>query len=226
MSYSELFQKDNKKVAFSKAKTVTYTVGFSSLLEVLASSLSYETKRLTNDSQTRSIEPDVMRDYLKTLLEMRLARITGKSLGEHRSGHYSYMVPTIVSTLLSQVGIAYDATKGINYMPKDSNKSFTLNMVEMVNISNLLVPLESEGMKLTKGSPKATDGNVGYLSIQTVNNSLCSYRTDDYINGFWAALLNVKWVEAESDFISDLQNNYGEISEYVTYIPKLISMNA
>lgn len=228
MSYNKLFEEQNRKVAYYKPKTVFYSVVGSALLSTLANSLSLETKRITRDSRVRSVESDVMLQYLTTLLEMRITRITGKSLNEHRAGHYNYVVPSIFNVALSQIGTANDVMKGINFIPVSGKIEYTLEQQTMIEVSNLLLALESDGFKLVVGSPKTTEGNVETLAIQEVDGELLSYRSDNFVNGFWAALLKIEWLYEEpnvSNYTSDLQDSYGEVIEFASYIPKLITVN-
>lgn len=225
MAYSDIFAKANLKVTHAGVKTVVFTVGEGALLKQLASILSRETMRLTNDSKHRSIGEDLMRKYLLSLLEMRVSRIVGRSLPNYRSGYYNYAVPSLFNTALSQIGSAFDRAKGISFALTSEKAGPMLKAEEMTEVSNILKSLERDGFKMVEGLPKSTEGNVDVLSVQDVEGELLSYKDGDIVAGFWASIVKVEWLKEGSTYVSDLQCSYGVVSEYADFIQTLIATN-
>lgn len=135
-------------------------------------SASMFTDRINSLGHDKGIYIDTIdfENYLTYLLAQRIWMTTGKTYEKRVS--YLY-VPSLFAIALLQIGKAYDKELGINYIPifqvSDESQSL-ITYEEAETISNKILLLQDEGLKMERGLPRDRRGTVEFLTFQYALN--------------------------------------------------------
>jgi len=166
----------------------------SGVMEALASSLLSEMERLAPSRGLKELDDLTSEDilnYLKTLVWMRVNYVNRVRLknGENWDVLYHQLaVPSLMYQILICLGKVRDNEFNIEFIPTTTlSESEILSAAEMSVISDLMVRLHQNGLNCVFGMPKEREGELGFMALQHVSNTVVGYRKDHPVYGFLAS---------------------------------------
>lgn len=185
--------KDRNKV---KATTVRVNVKLepSALLSVEAAEIIRDLRRLAPYSGYADIEDLELEDvlkYLKTLVWMRCQRVQinwDKAYLPYRNLTGLVEVPVLPYQLMISIGVAYDSTYSIEFIPEYQIASEDLLAPEeMLDLSNIFRSMRTIGFRSVTGIPKTKEGELDFMAMCHVEECVTSYRDSHPVYGFMAS---------------------------------------
>lgn len=129
--------------------------------------------------------------YLKTLTFIRVGLINkdqNKALSSYTRLARHLSVPVMFYQCLVSMGVAIDRDFSIKFHPVYSIDSKDLLSPEtMESISDLMLRMETNGLKITEGLPLDTEGDLDFMALSHVEETVKGYRRSHPVYGFLAA---------------------------------------
>lgn len=198
------------------------------MVEALASILRMEMARVAGvagDSYLTNLEVEDIRRYLTTLSWMRCVRVTGlsnKTTQAYNRLMRSVAVPVMWYQVLIGIGRAYDRDYSIEFIPSTSiSESDLLAPVEMLAISDLMFSLQNNGLKLVAGVPKEEEGELDFMAMAHVEETVLSYRHTHPVYGFLASFFATEEVSKALGALVRIR--YGVDSDYRVMLGRVVA---
>jgi hypothetical protein len=197
----------------------------SKLLERLASELDSDMRRIANltGMSDAGVGPEEILNYLKTLIFIRVSLVNGdygKALQGYTNLAKHLSVPVMLYQCLIAMGIAIDRDFGIRFNPVYSiDSKELLSPEQMAEISDIMVRLEPNGLKIVEGVPRDPEGEIDFMALSHVEDVVRSYRRSHPVYGFLAAFFAQKSLNEITGTMCRVV--YGYISDYELYVTKL-----
>lgn len=188
----------DKKNLNKATVTVEVQLNPSKLMEKMASEVLKELERLApyaGYSDVADLEVVDICKYLNTLVWMRCERVNQPSpaFKEYKALEKVVAVPVLAYQLLVSIGVAIDRDYSIKFTPAYSiSEKDLLAPAEVAAISDVLVRLESNGMKVVYGIPKDQTGELDFMALCHVEGQVVGYRQSHPVYGFLAAFFEQK----------------------------------
>jgi hypothetical protein len=193
----------------------------SDLFTDLASAYFAEVTRITRfENKVSTINEESMLKYFQTLLYLHVQNVNSRVKTEYNKVKYNAIIPTPIYTLLTQIGEVVDKNFGLKFYPSfEIDSTELLSPSEMIDFGYELLRMENLGLKLTtNGLPSSnTSGELGFMGAYAYENEVRSYRHDNPVYGFYAAMFKTKGIE-QALGISALRVRYGYIDHYKSLI--------
>lgn len=210
--------------------TIVVTVEFQpgKLVEDLAQALVNELFRVAGPVGERflsGLDAEDIRKYLCTLSFMRRVRVAG--LNNHVTQLYrpfnnNVAVPVLWYQVLIGIGKAMDRDYSIQFVPGTSiNESDLLGPEEMRTISNLMFQFQNHGFKVVAGIPKGEDGELDFMAMAHVEETMLSYRKSHPVYGFLASFFATKEVSQALGALVRIR--YGYDSDYAVMLSRVVA---
>lgn len=164
---------------FKETELVTRVANFE-LMEMKRST------KFSNNVELPSVEE--IRDYLTTLLQLRVEYTTEQGLKEYSRFVRTVRIPARWYTIISNVGIAKNSALGFHFVPEST---FTkLPLEEMKRISDLMELILEDGYSTIGGMPKSTEGSLYFMAKTIIDNTVRSMEIDSPVYGFLASIVS------------------------------------
>lgn len=148
---------------------------------------------------------EMMEGYLYTLLALRVLHVSGHppriGKADYRGVVRTAMVPSFVSVIFVNLGIACDPENGITFRPYiDVKVDHVLSPEQMNEFSSILRSFESYGLAIVQGLPKDLSGDIAFMAMQWLDTpqgvGVCSYRKDHPVFAVMASVISMFWSDA------------------------------
>lgn len=214
-----------------KEPTITVVVEMepSDMLSSLAEETLAEVRRIASYSgQVSMLEleiADVLKAF-KTLVFLRVHSVNRTSLNildDYRNEMRHFAVPVLLYQLLIPIGRAYDRDFSIEFVPSTSiGGEDLLSPQEMRAISDIFRRLENHGLKVVYGIPQSEKGELQFMAMSHVSDTILSYRPKDHpVYAFLASFFRQQHLNEITGTMSRVL--YGYDSDYRYYIARLFN---
>lgn len=223
-SLQSLFR-DTKTV--NKA-TITVSVEMkpSALMKTLSVEVLKELSRIVPYSGFKDVDDltvDDVHAYICTLVWMRCQNVNEAFTPDQRAYRSMFKhlsVPVMVYQLLVSIGVAVDRDYSIEFRPEYSiSESDLLAPEEMRAISDVLLRLEPNGMKIVHGLPIDREGELDFMALCHVETEVCGYRHSHPVYGFLAAFFRQKEFNEVTGNMCRV--TYGYDTDYDLYVTQV-----
>jgi len=210
--------------------TLRITVNFvgSSMVDALAETLRREMIRVAGfagETILHGLTVDGIRRYLTTLSWMRCVRVAGisnKTTLAYRQFTRSIATPVIWYQVLIGIGKAYDRDYSIEFVPGTSiSESDLLAPEEMQMISDLMFSLQNNGFKVVAGIPLDEEGELDFMAMAHVEETVLSYRKTHPVYGFLASFFASEEVSKALGALVRIK--YGFDSDYRVMLSRVVA---
>lgn len=164
------------------------------LVEDLAQALMSELIRVAGpvgEAMLAGVDAESIRKYLSTLSFMRRARVAGlrnQVTQAYRGFSRSVACPVLWYQVLIGIGKAIDRDYSIEFIPDTSIcESDLLAPEEMRMISDIMFRLQNNGFKVVAGIPLQEEGELDFMAMAHVGDTVMSYRKSHPVYGFLAS---------------------------------------
>lgn len=195
----------NLQSMFSDSKnlnkaTVTVDVEMtpSKLMGSLATEVLKELERIApyaGFKDVSDLDADDIRKYLCSLVWMRCERVNypSKAFDAYKKLEKVVAVPVMAYQLLVSIGLCTDRDFSINFRPAYSiSETDLLAPDQVAAISDILTRLESNGMKVVYGIPRDASGELDFMALCHVEETVVGYRQSHPVYGFLASFFEQK----------------------------------
>lgn len=178
---------------------VTVNLDNSSMIELLAEKLLMEFERMAPYASYQPISDltsDDLVKYLKTLQFMRVSRVSyssGKAYEPYKTIARYVNVPVLFYQLLLCIGKAYDREFNLEFKPAyNVPQEDLLSAEKMEAISSIFRQFEDSGMKVVRGIPNSEEGELDFMAMSHVDDTVVSYKRSHPVYGFLASFFRQK----------------------------------
>jgi len=196
------------------------------LFEDVCKAYYNEVHRVTRfEGKTSVLSRENVSRYFKTILKLHIDNVNrDKSVFAYKQS--DLIIPTIVISILLNIGEVTDKDYGLKFIPKfDIDSNDLMSKSEFEDFADELVLLERVGLKFTTdGLPIPKDsGTLGFMGSQLLNKEdVRSYRHDHPVFGFFKSMFNTSALE-EILGVKSLRVRYGYYDQYSTLIKAFVS---
>jgi len=223
-SIQSMFQ--DSKLVNKPSILVEVEVDPSRLFEQLSAEVFSEISRVgsrTGLSELRDLEVTDVSAYLHTLVWLRVECVNGwanKSSRNYRSVARNCAVPVLVYQLLTSMGEALDRDYSIKFKPVYSiPEDKLLEPERFMVVSDILTRLENDGIKIVFGIPNKPEGELDFMALSHVEETVLSYHRGHPVYGFLASFFAMHQL---NDTIGAMNRVvYGYDSDYSTYVSRI-----
>lgn len=210
--------------------TIQITVNFvgTGMVVALAEILRKEMVRVAGvagDSYLKGLSVEGIRKYLTTLSWMRCVRVTGlsnKTTQAYRHFNHSIAVPVVWYQVLIGIGRAYDRDYSIEFVPGASiSESDLLAPEEMQTVSDIMFALQNNGFKVVAGIPSDEMGELDFMAMAHVEETVLSYRKTHPVYGFLASFFATEEVSKALGALVRIR--YGMDSDYRVMLSRVVA---
>lgn len=168
---------------------------------------------------------DDIRRYLLTASWMRCAHVAGlsdKTYAQYRKMGRSIAIPVVWYQVLIGIGRALDRDYSIEFYPGASiRESDLLAPEEMQYLSDLMFSLQNNGLKVVAGIPSSEEGELDFMAMAHVEETVLSYRKTHPVYGFLASFFATREVSEALGALVRIR--YGYDSDYRTMLAKVVA---
>jgi len=198
----------------------------SDLFTDLADAYYAEVNRVTRFERKDTVinSENVLR-YFQTLLYLHVSNVNGNVPREYNNVKFNAIIPTPIYTLMCQIGQVVDKNFGLKFYPSFEIESKELmSPSEMIDFGYELLRMENLGLKLTtNGIPSQnSSGELGFMGAFAYENEIRSYRHDNPVFGFYAAMFKTNGLE-QALGLNALRVRYGYIDHYQSLIQVFVN---
>lgn len=178
--------------------TVEVEMTPSKLMDSLATEVLKELERVAPYAGFKDVSDlsvDDIRKYLCTLVWMRCERVNQPSnaFQEYKKLERTVAVPVMAYQLLVAIGLCMDRDYSIQFRPVYSiSEKDLLAPAEIAAISDIMTRLEGNGMKVVYGTPKDPSGELDFMALCHVEQTVVGYRNSHPVYGFLASFFEQK----------------------------------
>lgn len=198
------------------------------MVEDLASALMAELVRVAGPAGEyllRDLSVEGIRKYLCTESFMRRVHVTGfynKSIQAYKPLMRSIATPVFWYQVLVGIGEAFDRDYSIKFVPGITiSESDLLAPEEMLAISDAMFALQNNGFKVVAGIPKDIEGDLAFMAMAHVEETVLSYRKSHPVYGFLASFFASN--EVSNALGSLVRIRYGMDSDYRILLRKVVA---
>lgn len=168
--------------------------GPTKMVEDLAQVLMNELIRVAGpvgEAMLQGVDVEGIRRYLCTLSFLRRARVAGLMNAvtmPYRQFNRSVACPVLWYQVLIGIGKAIDRDYSIEFIPGTSiSESDLLAPEEMQAISDVMFRMQNNGFKVVAGIPMQEEGELDFMAMAHVEETVLSYRRSHPVYGFLAS---------------------------------------
>lgn len=210
--------------------TIRVVVNFEpgKMVEDLAHVLMAELIRVAGpvgEAALADVDVEDIRKYLCTLSFLRRARVAGlstKSIQAYRGFMRNAACPVLWYQVLIGIGKALDTDYGIEFIPGTSTDEKDLLAPEqMLAISDLMFRFQNNGFKVVAGVPMDEKGELDFMAMAHVEETVLSYRKSHPVYGFLASFFASQEVSAALGALVRIK--YGFDSDYRMLLTRVVA---
>lgn len=222
----------NLQSMFSDSKnlnkaTVTVEVDMtpSKLMDSLATEVLKELERIApyaGYKDVSDLDVDDIHKYLCTLVWMRCEHVNepSKAFNPYKSLQRTVAVPVMAYQLLVSIGQCVDRDFSIEFRPAYSiSEKDLLAPDQMAALSDVMSRLESNGMKVVYGMPREITGELDFMALCHVEETVVGYRKSHPVYGFLASFFEQKKLNEVTGMMCRVI--YGYDSDYKLQIAQI-----
>lgn len=198
------------------------------MVEVLAQTLMSELIRVAGpvgEAMLAGVDVEGIRKYLSTLSFMRRARVAGlndRVTQAYRGFTRSVACPVLWYQVLLGIGKAIDRDYSIEFIPDTSiSESDLLAPEEMQMISDVMFRLQNNGFKVVAGIPTQEEGELDFMAMAHVGETVLSYRKSHPVYGFLASFFASQEVSQALGALVRIK--YGYDSDYRVMLSRVVA---
>lgn len=197
----------------------------SKLMESLATEVLKELERIapyTGFRDVSDLEVEDIHKYLCTLTWMRCERVNGPSpsFKDYKKLEKRLAVPVMAYQLLIAIGICTDRDFSLQFKPVYSiDEKDLLAPEEMAAISDIMTRLEANGMKVVYGTPREIEGELDFMALCHVEDTVVGYKQSHPVYGFLASFFEQKKLNEVTGMMCRVI--YGYDSDYQVQIAQI-----
>lgn len=170
-----------------------------------------------------SVESDGILKYLKTLTFIRVGLVSvdrPKALSDYVKIAKHLAIPVMFYQCLIAMGVATDRDFSIQFYPVYSIDSEDLLSPDvMLMISDLMIRLELNGLKICLGVPSERDGELDFMALTHVADEVLSYKRSHPVYGFLASFFKQKELNEVTGMMCRVL--YGYETDYALYVTSI-----
>lgn len=176
-------------------------------------------QKLALRGSSLSIDADRMKQYLNTLLVLRIDSINGKGSRDFRVKDLK--IPALYALALTHIGSVYDKDLGIELTPViDSKKVKALSIDDAISFSReSLGIVEDLGFELVQGLPRDRNGESQFMYFHMIDDKIVRHNKEAH-PGF--AILAAFFKLQQLQNVLNYRVNYGLVAEYDQMLKGLI----
>lgn len=217
----------NEPISVAQTLQVKVEIAPSALINDLAFVLHNEMHRVAGAAGQhllRDVSDEDVRKYINTLVFLRVSHVNGVR-NEIVSGLLPFYrrcaVPVLVYQLTIGIGEANDRDYGLLFVPElKMDVEDILNPERFGRISSVMFSLQNNGFKVVGGLPNDREGELAFMAMQHVQQTVTSYRKDHPVYGFLAAFFTQEQLNSITGSMHRVV--YGYQSDYAVNIAHLI----
>lgn len=219
---------DDYKTVNDPTVIVTVALPCSKMVEDLSHVFEQELIRVAGpvgDVMLKDVDAEVLRRYLATLAWLRRVQSTG--LWNKASQPYKPFVrngacPVLWYQVLIGIGKAVDRDYSIEFVPGTAIDERDLVDVDTARkISDIMFRLQNNGFKVVAGIPTAEEGELDFMAMAHVEESVLSYRKTHPVYAFLASFFASREV---SDSLGILVRvRYGYDADYKVLLSRIVA---
>jgi len=168
---------------------------------------------------------DDIRRYLLTTSWMRCAHVIGlsdKIYAPYRRLIRYIAIPVVWYQVLIGIGRALDRDYSIEFYPGASiRETDLLAPEEMLYLSDLMFSLQNNGLKVVAGIPLSEEGELDFMAMAHVEETVLSYRRTHPVYGFLASFFATREVSEMLGVLVRIR--YGCDSDYRTMLARVVT---
>lgn len=224
-------QFESPRMARQKIELTT-TFKYNETIRRIAKFEVNEMKRATRFSENVEIPDDnKMESYLATLLWLRVCWVRDEVPAEYRAGYRRYRVPARWFTFLVNIGEAKDFGRNFKFIPAFNSEGLGevlkpgkgsapaavrfLSHEELLNVTDMMEYLYSEGYPTVTGLPKEKQGSLELMAKTTIQDTIMGMDVHNPVYAFLAFVLEVDVAADSNDNVELLFRT--EYSSYDVY---------
>jgi len=200
----------------------------SKMVDALSEIMLREMRRVAgvagSDLLSEVDEGDIRR-YLLTTSWMRcahVASVSNKTYAQYRKLTRTIAIPVIWYQVLIGIGRALDRDYSIEFYPGASiRETDLLAPEEMLYLSDLMFSLQNNGLKVVAGIPSSEEGELDFMAMAHVEETVLSYRKTHPVYGFLASFFATREVSEALGAL--VRVRYGYDSDYRTMLAKVVA---
>lgn len=219
----------NEPISTKATLTVHTSVDPSNLVGDLAFVLHNELHRVLGGAGTHllsGVSVDDVRKYINTVIWMRVNHVNNvrdQVTKDYAPLHRKIAVPVLVYQLLIGIGEVLDRDYGLLFKPEiNLGVDDILGAAELLKLSNVMFTAQNNGFKVVGGLPNNPAGELPFMAMQHVANTVTSYRKDHPVYGFLAAFFKQEQLNSVTGEMHRVV--YGYESDYAVNLAHLISV--
>lgn len=208
--------------------TVTVALRCSKLVEDLASTLMQELIRVAGpvgDAMLRDVDVESIRKYLATLGWLRRVQSTRswtKSNLDYKPFVRNAACPVLWYQVLIGMGKAVDRDYSIEFVPGTSiDEADLIDPDTLREISDVMFRLQNNGFKVCAGIPTGEEGELDFMAMAHVEDSVVSYRRTHPVYGFLASFFASH--EVSNALGALVRVRYGYDSDYRVMLSRVVA---
>jgi len=171
------------------------------------------------------VDVEGIRKYLSTLSFMRRVRVAGlndRVTQAYRGFTRSVACPVLWYQVLLGIGKAIDRDYSIEFIPGTSiSESDLLAPEEMQMISDVMFRLQNNGFKVVAGIPLQEEGELDFMAMAHVGETVLSYRKSHPVYGFLASFFASQEVSQALGALVRIK--YGYDSDYRLMLSRVVA---
>ena len=188
----------------------------------VAKAYSNEVLRITRfESKKTTISAESMEKFFNTVLYLHVCNVNSMVKPEYRNIIKRVNLPTVLVSILLNIGEATDKDYGLKFVPSmDIDSEQLMSPSEIEDFSQELLRLENLGLKITTtGLPLPNKcGTIGFMGSQLVEHTdVRSYRHDHPVMGFFRSMFRSQSLEQVIG-LSALRVRYGYYDHYASLV--------
>lgn len=198
-------------------------IGMGELYDNMAKWERAELQRITRYASNVSI-PDVddFARYFRTLTWIRVTQATTpKLIKDYKTAVHSARVPNRLSTLLTNIGTAFDRESNIKFVPVcEIEAGDLMSISELMDFSDDIGTFLQDGYATVVGMEKSDLGSVMLMSKLVISDTdqvqkVLSYRKDNPVYAFFASILQMEIVDLTyQDLFRQYRVIYSNLDQY------------
>lgn len=218
-------QFNDSKLLNINTVTVKVEMNPSKLCDKLADELTRDMSRIGELTGIKDIGmgPEDILKYLKTLVWLRVSLVNNdrsKALLGYASLRKRIAIPVMFYQCLISMGMALDRDYSIRFIPVYSIDSEDLLSPEtMQEISDMMVRMEPNGLKLVQGIPKEPEGELDFMALSHVEETVLGYKRSHPVYGFLASFFAQHSLNEITGTMCRVI--YGYESDYQSYVSSI-----
>lgn len=188
---------------------------FNEISDIIADDANWIARAELN-AGAKYIDPAHMVKYLRTLVFMRVSWVNNSLTADYRQIRDQLFIPSFFGVIIPAIGEVDDKEDGVvltpvfNYSDKEFDKLF-LGPKDMLELSRKIGRIVDDGFKASRGWTTDKTGELDFMALTVIENTVKSYRRGSKTMAIYAALFTKMALERVT---LPYRVTYGKVSQY------------